>query len=49
MANLNVRTRGDPRVTVAYDGAEVDSEPGCVVLLEIVGIVLFLIMVGVLR
>ena len=46
---MNVKTRGEPRITVAYDGVEQGGESFAAVLLEIVGIALFLVMIGVFR
>lgn len=47
---MNIKTKGDPRVTVAYDAAVTDGDGSClVVFLEVVGIALFFLMIGVLR
>ena len=46
---MNVETRGNPRISVSYDGVETGGESGCVVVLELVRIILFMLLLGVLR
>jgi len=46
---MNVKTRGEPRITVAYDGVEQGGESVGTFILEIIGIVLFFFLIGVWR
>ena len=46
---MNVETRGNPKITVAYEGVETGGESYAVVVLELVEIILFMLLIGVLR
>lgn len=46
---MNVETRGNPKITVAYEGVETSGESGCVKVLMFIGIILFMLLIGVLR
>lgn len=46
---MNIETRGNPKVSVSYEGVEAGGESGCIVAFEIIGILLFLLLIGVLR